>query len=50
MCQNEPVDEKIEGGTKTTYVELDGEKIKEIISERIVGKKPVSVFTIGAVE
>ena len=48
ICQFEPVAEIIEGDKKTTYVRLDAEKVKRIVSEHVVGKSPVVEFTIGA--
>ncbi|MEG0019848.1 MAG: (2Fe-2S) ferredoxin domain-containing protein [Oscillospiraceae bacterium] len=50
VCQYEPVAEIIEGDKKTTYVKLDAEKVKRIVAEHVVGKTPVTEFTIGAVK
>ena len=50
ICQYEPVVEIVEGDTKTTYVKVDAEKVKRIVSEHVIGKKPVTEFTIGAVK
>ena len=50
ICQYEPVAEIIEGDTKTTYVKLDAEKAKRIVIEHVIGKTPVTEFTIGAVK
>lgn len=49
ICQYEPVVEIIEGDVKTTYVKVDAEKVKRIVSEHVIGKKPVTEFTIGAI-
>ena len=50
ICQYEPVVEIIEGDTKTTYVKMDAEKVARVVSEHVIGKKPVTEFTIGAVK
>ena len=50
ICQYEPVVEILEGDTKTTYVKVDAEKVKRIVSEHVIGKKPVTEFTIGAIQ
>ena len=50
ICQYEPVVEIVEGDTKTTYVKVDAEKVRRIVSEHVIGKKPVTEFTIGAVK
>ncbi len=50
ICQYEPVVEIIEGDTKTTYVKMDAEKVKRVVSEHVIGKKPVTEFTIGALK
>lgn len=50
ICQFEPVAEIIEGDKKTTYVKLDPEKVKRIVVEHVIGKTPVTEFTIGAVK
>ena len=50
ICQYEPVVEIIEGDTKTTYVKVDAEKVRRIVSEHVIGKTPVTEFTIGAVK
>ena len=50
ICQYEPVVEILEGDTKTTYVKVDAEKVKRIVSEHVIGKKPVTEFTIGAIK
>lgn len=50
ICQYEPVVEIIEGDTKTTYVKMDAEKVQRVVSEHVIGKKPVTEFTIGAVK
>jgi NADP-reducing hydrogenase subunit HndB len=51
ICRLEPVAEVFEAnGEKTTYVKLDAEKARRIVAEHIVNQKPVTEFTIGAVE
>ena len=50
ICQYEPVVEIVEGDTKTTYVKVDAEKVQRIVSEHVIGKKPVTEFTIGAIK
>ena len=50
ICQYEPVAEIIEGDTKTTYVKMDAEKVQRVVSEHVIGKKPVTEFTIGALK
>ena len=50
ICQYEPVCEIFEGDTKTTYVKLTPEKVERIVVEHLVGKKPVTEITIGAVK
>ena len=42
--------EIFEGETKTTYVKLTPEKVERIVVEHLIGKKPVTEFTIGAVK
>lgn len=50
ICQYEPVVEIVEGDTKTTYVKMDAEKVQRVVSEHVIGKKPVTEFTIGALK
>ncbi|MGI6049454.1 MAG: (2Fe-2S) ferredoxin domain-containing protein [Acetivibrionales bacterium] len=51
VCRLEPVAEIIEAnGEKTTYVELDAEKVRRIVAEHLVNQKPVTEFTVGAAE
>ncbi len=50
MCEYEPIAEILEGNKKTTYVKLDEEKVKRIVLEHLIGKNPVSEFTIGALK
>jgi NADP-reducing hydrogenase subunit HndB len=50
ICQYEPVVEIYEGDTKTTYVKMDAEKVARVVSEHVIGKKPVTEFTIGALK
>lgn len=50
ICQFEPVVEIIEGDKKTTYVKMDPEKVKRVVVEHVIGKNPVTEFTIGALK
>lgn len=50
ICQFEPVVEVIEGDKKTTYVNMDPEKVKRVVVEHVIGKNPVTEFTIGAMK
>ena len=50
ICQYEPVAEVFEGDTKTTYVKLTAEKVERIVVEHLIGKTPVTEFTIGAIQ
>ena len=48
--EGEPVAEVFEGDTKTTYVKLTAEKVKEIVEKHIKGGKVVEAYTVGNVE
>ena len=51
MCRFEPIVEVFEGDKeRTTYVKVKPEMVPEIIKEHLVGGKPVTKYTIGAVE
>ena len=50
ICQYEPVAEVYEGDTKTTYVKLTPEKVKEIVEQHIKGGKVVEAYTVGNAE
>ena len=50
VCQYEPVAEVFEGDKKTTYVKLTPEKVERIVVEHLIGKTPVTEFTIGAIK
>ena len=50
VCQYEPVAEVFEGDKKTTYVKLTPEKVEGIVVEHLIGKTPVTEFTIGAIK
>jgi NADP-reducing hydrogenase subunit HndB len=51
ICQFEPVVEVIEPGReKVTYVHMDADKAKRIVTEHLKGGTPVAEYTIGAVE
>ena len=51
MCRFEPIVEVFEGEKeRVTYVKVKPEMVPEIIKEHLVGGKPVTKYTIGAVE
>ena len=51
MCRFEPIVEVFEGDKEhVTYVKVKPEMVPEIIKEHLVGGKPVTKYTIGAVE
>ena len=50
ICQFEPVAEVFEGETKTTYVKLNPDKVKEIVEQHIKGGNVVEAYTIGNAE
>ena len=51
MCRYEPIVEVFEGDKeRVTYVKVKPEMVPEIIKEHLVGGKPVTKYTIGAVE
>jgi NADP-reducing hydrogenase subunit HndB len=51
VCRYEPMCDVIDpNGDKTTYINLDLEKVKRIVAEHIVNHRPVTAFTIGAAE
>ena len=50
ICQYEPVCEIFEGDKKTTYVKLTAEKVERIVVEHLIGKTPVTEYTIGAIQ
>ena len=48
ICQYEPVVEVFQPGKeKITYVKMDAEKAKRVVSEHIKGGTPVYEYTIG---
>lgn len=48
ICQFEPVVEVFEAGKeKVTYVKMDAEKAKRVVSEHLKGGKVVSEYTIA---
>jgi len=48
ICQYEPVVEIFQNGKdKVTYVKMDAEKVKRVISEHILGGNPVAEYTYG---
>ena len=51
MCRFEPIGEVFEGDKeRVTYVKVKPEMVPEIIKEHLIGGKPVTKYTIGAVE
>ena len=49
LCQYEPIVEVLESGKdKVTYVNVDVEKITEIINRHIIGGRVIPDYTIGA--
>lgn len=51
MCRLEPmVDVILPGQEKVTYVNVKPDMVEKIITEHIVGGRPVEEYTIGAVE
>lgn len=49
ICQYEPVVEVFEPDKeKVTYVKMTPEKVQRVVSEHLVGGKPVTEYTIGA--
>lgn len=50
ICQFEPVVEVYRPGEeKVTYVNMTPDKVERIVKEHLVGGKPVTEYTIGAV-
>ena len=51
VCRYEPMCDIIDpNGDKTTYINLDADKVKRIVAEHLVNRRPVAAFTIGAAE
>ena len=51
MCRFEPIVEVFEGDKeRVTYVKVKPEMVPEIIKEHLIDGKPVTKYTIGAVE
>ena len=51
ICQYEPVVEVVRPGQeKITYVKMTPEKVTRIVEEHLIGGRPVTEFTIGAVK
>ncbi|HEY5466458.1 MAG TPA: (2Fe-2S) ferredoxin domain-containing protein [Clostridia bacterium] len=51
VCRLEPVLEVIDGqGEKTTYVRMDAEKAKRVVTEHIIGGQICRDLVIGSVE
>lgn len=50
ICQYEPVVEIFEPGKdKVTYVQMDKDKVAKVVSEHLVGGKPVAEYTYSHV-
>ena len=51
MCRFEPIVEVLEGDKeRVTYVKVKPEMVPEIIKQHLIDGKPVTKYTIGAVE
>jgi NADP-reducing hydrogenase subunit HndB len=51
MCRYEPIVEVFEGDKeRVTYVKVKPEMVPEIIKQHLIDGKPVTKYTIGAVE
>ena len=51
VCRLEPIVEVFEPGKeKVTYVKMDAEKAKKVVSEHLVNGRVVDAYTIGAAE
>ena len=49
LCQYEPIVEvTTPGQEKVTYVKMTPDKVARVVSEHIIGGKPVAEYTIGA--
>lgn len=49
LCQYEPIVEvTMPGQDKVTYVKMTPDKVARVVSEHIIGGKPVAEYTIGA--
>ncbi len=49
ICQYEPVVEVYrKGEEKVTYVKMSPDKVGRVVSEHLIGGKPVTEYTIGA--
>jgi NADP-reducing hydrogenase subunit HndB len=50
LCQYEPIVEVFQPGKeKVTYVKMTPEKALEVIDKHIIGGKPITEYTIGAI-
>ena len=50
MCQYEPIVEvTMPGQEKVTYVKMTPDKARRVVAEHLIGGKPVTEYTIGAV-
>lgn len=51
VCRYEPIADVIApDGKKTTYINLDADKVRRIVAEHLVNGVPVTEYTIGAAE
>lgn len=51
MCRLEPIVEVYAPGQeKVTYVKMTEDKVARIVAEHIINNKPVTEYTVGAVE
>ncbi len=51
LCRVEPIVEVLEkDGSKTTYINMNAEKIAKVIDEHIIGGKVVDEYTITVVD
>ena len=51
MCRLEPmVDVYLPGQEKVTYVHMTADKVARVVAEHVVNGRPVTEYTIGAVE
>ena len=50
MCQYEPIVEvTMPGQEKVTYVKMTPDKARRVVADHLIGGKPVTEYTIGAV-
>ena len=50
LCQYEPIVEVFQPGKeKVTYVKMNPEKAMEVVEKHLIGGKPITEYTIGAI-